>query len=385
MPTYQIRRKGRVYVAEEATYATAPGLAATDAVRHLSAQLNHSPRNRVNAPTRHVHPSQVYRRTRRQTATWSMRGELFPSGALNTLPDMDPILEHGMGGTTRNVTLATTVSASPSPTTTVFTVSSVTGLAVKDAILITIAAGAFAGKYIRWITEINTLALTIEPPLPAAPASTNTVKGCIAYKLATDLAKSLNIGHYLESHSYQGYGAVVDALKFTFDANNEVMWEASGPMQSRARNAATADPTTFTTSGTTPPSGLTGGMLVNTTEEDYIRAEVMLANAMDLDNFAGGTSQARGFFRRGKRRVEVNVDSMVSDDVSVADLAEANTPTPVLLQAGETEGSIFAVYAPLTEFEVPDDEDADETTDWKYRGEGLATIAGNDELYVAFA
>src|SRR3972149_2401676 len=142
IPVYQLGRVGRVYVAAEgaATYGTAPGFAATDAVRHLNVALNRKLRNRVNAPTRHVHPSQVYRRTRRGTAAWSLSGEFFPAGVLNPLPDHSDILEHGIG-TKTNITLSTTVSAAPAPTTTVFTVAAVTALAGGDAVLVSIAAG----------------------------------------------------------------------------------------------------------------------------------------------------------------------------------------------------------------------------------------------------
>src|SRR4051812_23613564 len=103
MPVYQHGRVGTVFVAAEASYGTAPGFAATDAIRHLNVNLGYNPRNRVDAPVRHTHPSQVYRRTRRATGQWSLRGEFYPSGTLNTLADHDEILEHGLGAKT-NVT-----------------------------------------------------------------------------------------------------------------------------------------------------------------------------------------------------------------------------------------------------------------------------------------
>ncbi|HWK09904.1 MAG TPA: phage tail tube protein [Vicinamibacterales bacterium] len=382
MPVYQLGRVGTVFVAAEAAYGTAPGLAATDAIRHLNVNLGYNPRNRVDAPVRHGHPSLVYRRTRRTTGQWSLRGEFYPSGTLNTLPDHDEILEHGLG-TKTNRALATTVASVP--TTTGATVASAGALASGDAVLITIASGGSAGKYVRFLTNVAGAALTWAPALPAAPAVGDAVKGCITYSLATALAKSLNIGHYLTSLSYQGYGAVVDQLKIQFDANNEVMWEASGPMQRRTRPAATAQPGAFTTVGATPPSGLTGGQYISGTAVDYIKAEVTIANAMDLDNFAGGTSQARGFFRRGKRKVEVNLNTMVSDDTTLIAAAEGTTDQTVLVQSGDTEGSIVAVYCPLVEFDVPDDPDDDETMEFSFKGSAKGSIAGNDELRIAVA
>jgi Phage tail tube protein len=387
MPVYQLGRVGQVYVAAEAAYGTAPGFAATDAIRHLAVNLGYNPRNRVDAPTRHTHPDLVYRRTRRATGTWSLRGEFFPSGTINTVPDHDEILEHGLGAKT-NITLATTVASGP--TTTGATVVSAAGLAVGQPVLLSIASGPSAGKYVRWLTSVAGAVLTWAPALPAAQIVGDAVKGALGYKLGVDVAgvppnKALNIGHYLTSLSYQGYGAPVEQFKIQFDANNEVMWEASGPMQRRARPAATALPGSFTTVGTTPPSGLTGGMVIGGTAEDYIKAEFTLTNGFDLDNFAGGTSQARAFFRRGKRRVEVNLGTMVSDDTTLITAAENTTDQTVLVQSGDTEGSIIAVYCPLVEFEVPENPDDDETQDWSYSGVAKATVAGNDSFYVAVA
>jgi hypothetical protein len=381
MPVYQLGRVGTVFAAAETDYGVAPGFAATDALRHLNVNLGYNPRNRVDAPTRHTHPDLVYRRTRRATGQWSMRGEFFPSGTLNTLPDHDAILEHGLGAKT-NVTLDTTLAAGATSTT--GTVASATGLAVGQPILIAMTVGA-VGNYVRWLTGVSGNDLTWAPALPGSPADGDGVKGCIGYKPATAIAKSLNIGHYLTSLSYQGYGAVVDQLKISFDANGEVMWEASGPMQRRARPAATAQPGAFTTLGTTPPSGLTGGQVINGQAVDYLKAEITLSNALDLDNFAGGTSQARGFFRRGKRRVEVSLNTMVSDDTTLIEAAENTYDNSVLVQAGDTIGSIVAVYCPIVEFDVPDDPDDDETMEWSYKGVAKGSIAGNDLVYIAIA
>ncbi len=382
-PVYQIGRVGRVYAAAEAAYGVAPGFAATDAIRHLNVALNRKFRNRVNAPTRHTHPDQVYRRTRRGTGSWSLSGEFFPSGVLNTLPDFTDILEHGIGSKT-NVILATTIAVGGAGATTGDTLTSAVGLSVGDALLFSHQDG---NKYVRFLTAVNvgTGVCTWAPALPAALTDGQAVKGCITYKPATALAKSLNIGHYLTSLSYQGYGAVVDELKFSFDANNEVMWEASGPMQKRIRNADTADPGTFTVVGTTPPSGLTGGLTFNDTVEDYIKAEFNIKNGMELDNFAAGTSLARAFYRKGKRAVSVGLDTMVSDDVTLITAAEANSDATVLVQSGDTEGSIIAIYCPIVEFEEPDDSNAEEELDWKYQGVAKATIAGNDLFYLAVA
>lgn len=381
MPSvYQIGRVGRVYMAEEATYGTAATVVAGDAVRHLSVKLSQNPRNRVASPERHTHPSQIYKFTRRETASWMWRDILYPSGTLNTLPDVEPILLNGFGSKT-NVTLSTTVSATPAPTTTVFTVASAAGLVAGDAVLVNATSG---GRQVRFITAIAGAALTVAPALSAAPASGDSVKGCITYKLATAFQKALTIAHYLTSKSYEGRGAVVETLKFSVDANEEMMLEASGPMKTRARPAQT-DPTTFTTAGTTPPSGLTASLRSGATAEEFLRASIEIANGFELDNVAAGTTNAQNAYRRGKRACKLTVDQRSSDDITIEDLAQNTTDWAGLLQQGLTEGSIIALYLPVVELEVPDDPDNEFELDHAYKGDLKASTAGNDEVSLALA
>lgn len=379
MPTYQIGRLGRVYAKAESSYNTAPTLAATDALRHLDVRLNVNPRNRVNSPERHAHPSQIYRFTRRKTADWMVRGILYPSGTLNTLPDADPILANVFGASSStNVTLSTTVNGSP--TTTSVPCVAVTGLAVGDAVLINATNG---GRQVRWITNIVSTTLTVAPALASAPTVGDSVKGCITYKLKTAIGSSLDIAHYLPNVSYEMTGCAPELLRLSFDANDEIMFEASGPAASRARPAQT-DPATFTVAGSTPPSGLTGFARFNGAAEEFLKAQFEIKNGISLDNRAFGTSVAQAMFRERKREVTFSYDTMQSDDVSLLDLAEATTDHTAIMQCGLTEGSIIAVYAPVCELEVPDDQDSDEARQHSFKGVCKGT-AGNDELYLAFA
>jgi hypothetical protein len=379
--TYQIGRVGRVYVAKQSAYGTAPTFAATDAVRHLDVKLNANPRNRVNAPDRNTHPSLLARRTRRTTADWSLGGIFFPSGTINTLPDHADILECGLGAV-NNTTLATTFSGSP--TTTTGTVASATGLAAGRAILISIAAGVNAGKYVRWLTAATSgTALVWAPALPAAPLSGDSCKGCITYSLATALPNALEIGHYLTSVSKEGAGCVVDELQLMIDANDEVRWTASGPMAERL-TAAQADPATFTVVGSTPPSGLTGTLRVGAAAYEFLKLGVTVKNAMELDNFAAGTTKAQAYYRNGVRSIEVDINAMYSSDVTLMTAAEGTTDTVLLAQVGQTEGSIIALYAPAVEFDVPDDPNADETMEHSFKGVAKGS-SGNDEFYLAVA
>lgn len=379
---YQVGRFGRIYGAQEASYGTSPVLVAGDAVRHLNVKFGQNPRNRVDSPERHSHPSLINRFTRRKTADYMISSILWPSGTLNTVPDLDFALEAVFGAKT-NVTLSTTVAASPAPTATVFTVASVTGLVVGDAVLVNATTG---GPQVRWITAINTLALTVAPALAAAPTSGDTVKGCITYKPTTALLAtgSLCFARYLTSLSFEMNGCAPDTLRLTFDANNEVMWELSGPAQKRTRPAQT-DPATFTTVGSQPPSGLTGYLRINATAEEFLTAAVEIRNNITLDNVAYGTSQAQQMYRAKKRSVTINMTTMLSNDVTILDAAEATTDTVAIIQCGLTEGNIIAMYFPTLEIETPADSDAEETTQLSYSCVAKGTGSGNNECYLALA
>jgi hypothetical protein len=378
MPTYQLGRLGRVYAAKETTYGTAPTFASTDAVRHLGVKLNYSPRNRVDSPERLAHPSQISRFTRRATGDWAIDGILYPSGTIATPPDNSDFLECGMGAVA-STAAATTIASGPS--TTGATLTSGTGMAVGRPIVINVTTGSPAtGRVVRWLTSVAGAVVAWAPALPQAPAVGDSVKQGVGYSLATALPNALRIGHYLTSINKEGAGCVVDQLKVMFDANDEVRWEASGPMQTRV-TPAQAVPGAFTTAGSAPPSGLLGGLRVGAAAYDMLKFAVTINNAMDLDNFQFGTSQAQGFFRRGKRKVEVEIGAMVSDDVTLMTAAEGTTNQVLLAQCGNVEGSIVAVYCPAVEFEVPDYPDEDETMEHGFRGVALGTL-GNDEVYI---
>jgi hypothetical protein len=159
-------RKGQLYVAAETAYGTPPTLVATHALRHLDFRASFNPLARVNSPAKKISPGVVSRFDRRGSAGASLEALIYPSGTLNTLAECDPLLEHGMG-TKSNITLATTVEASPAPTTTGCTVASATGLAKNQAVLIVVSGV----KYVRFLTNVSSAALTWAPALPSAPAA----------------------------------------------------------------------------------------------------------------------------------------------------------------------------------------------------------------------
>ena len=382
---WTLGRTGLVYVGEESAYGTAPVLGSTNAVRHQNINLPFNPRNKVASPARYTDPSLRVRYTRRQTGSFDLTALLYPSGTLGTAPECALLLKHGLGTETIK-TGSTTVSASPAPTTTGCTVASAANLAINNFIQITIAAGAYAGTYIRFLTGINSAALSWAPALPAAPATSDTVKGCVTYSLATALSKSLDITHYADNQNREQLGCVVDKIVLTLDAAGEPKIQITGPAQGYAASAQ-SKPAAFTTVGSdgSIPSGIMGGLQVNDVVLEFIKATFEITNGMALQDTAFGTSKPVTYYRKSRRQVAVSIDTMVSSQLDLYTAALATTQMAKFAQCGTAAGYIIGAYAPIVEWEVPDTPDAEETNQFAFKGTALSGSAGNGELYLGFA
>ena len=380
----QIGRKGKLFVKKEATYneTPRPTLVATDAIRHIDVGMTWDPFARVTSPEKKQSPGAVVRLDRRSTGEFSLRSALLrPSGTLNTLPEADEILEAGFGSKT-NVTLTTTVSASPAPTTTTATVASAGTLATGDGILIT-RAGI---KYVRILTNVIANALTWAPALPTAPTTGESVKGCLTYKLTTDLAISLFAAHYLSATKRSESGIGIDKLSLIFDGTEEARLTASGPAAAQETDAVQAEPAAFTTVGGNPPTGMVGDHYIDAVAVLHKTLTVDLANGLALRHSEAGVAVPTEVYRVGRREVTIKEETFAEDETEIYDLAEAGTDVSVLRQNGRTEGNILALYLPRVEFKVPDQGDDDGEVSWSFSGLALESADGmNDELRLVMA
>ena len=376
-------RYGHLYVAGESTYATSPTLLATHAMRHVDFKFSR-PTTRVDDPAKKASPGLVRQLERRTYATCVLDAILQPSGTINTLGEADALLEHGLGAK-RNVTLATTISASPVPTTTVFTLASVTGLAVGDAILIALGGS----KYVRWITGIATAEVTVAPALPSAPAGTEVVKACTTYGLASAIDDSLTLAHYRSSdtvHSTIIKGAVAEKLAFSFEQNTEGRLNVTFRAKSLVKPAPTK-PGGFTMVGTqAPPSGLSGELYVADAAYRFIRVGLEIDTGVQLREDSYGYASPEGILMTGRRAVRLKVDARLGDQAVIYDPAASANTLAIMKQTGFTEGNIIAVYAPKVLFSVPDEDSPEDVPTWSFDGRALESADGqNDEVKIAFA
>ena len=378
-----IGRKGQLYLKKEAAYGVEETLAATDALRHIDVGFAFDPFNRVTSTEKKQSPGPAIRFDRKKSAELSTLVALLrPSGTLNTLPEIDPLLEAGFGKLT-NRTESTTVLAAPAPTTTTATVASAGALAVGDAILINIVGQANT-PFVRILTVVAGAALTWAPALPVPPATGDTVKGGVTYQLTTDLAISLTIAHYLTGFQRELLGAGINQMAVSVDPNEEPRLTVSGPAKDQLTGTAQAQPGAFTTVGGNPPSGLVGELLIDDTAYLFKTLEVSLANGLAVRNSEYGVNGATELYRQGRREITVSLDAFAETEATLYDKAEAGTNVSILKQTGRVEGNIVAVYLPKVEFKVPEMDDGDEEVSWSFDAMALETAdAKNDELTLA--
>lgn len=371
----QIGRTGQVYAKENAgTYGDAVVFAATDAVKHL----NFVPRkslNRSNSLERKGTPGLADRFSRHIEAGYTLEAYLSPSGTIQTAPNARVLLKHGFG-TERVGTLTTTVVAG-SGLVGGAELTSVTGLAAGDMVLITCTGGATPGRYARVITSLAGADVTWAPDLPQAPADLDTVKQGVTYRLANTLpAGGFNIGRYLESLNWELKGAVVEKLSLMFDGNDECKFAASGPAQDLEKPAQ-AKPGAFTTVGS-PVTGISGYLYKDDTAIKAVKFNFEINNIEELINDSFGADRAEDHYRGGRRDITVSLEQRLLSSADLYDLAATPTDLSIMAQAGKTEGRIVAVYAPRVELDIPEVPDDDGAIKPSYKGVCKETLAGLD-------
>jgi hypothetical protein len=385
-----IGRLGQLYVKTEgaANYGVSPTLASTDAARHLEVDLTYDPLNLTDATDRWPTPGLRRRVVHKTTAGFDLKSMLmWPSGALGTRPESDVLLTNALGASQAITPLSTTVTAGTTPSTTQFTAAAVTGLvAGRSWVLINIASLGI--NCARLVTAIATNLLTVAPALPAAPATSDTVKSGVDYYLATNPASAFTLAHYLgqnagtspQSFNREINGAIVEKASFMFDANGEPMMSLSGPGKTQTSPAQT-QPGSFTTVGTAIPSGILGSLRVGAAAYPFLKASVQVQNGMTVRNTEYGKSSAESFYRNGRRSITVSADVYVEDRTIIYDNALTTTPVSLLLQIGTAAGQTWGLYLPQVEFDVPSTPDSEKELIWSLKGTALE-VSGNDAFYL---
>ncbi len=377
----ELGRLGRLYAGLHSSYGDAPSPASTDALRHIMFLASGDPTNRRNSPEKQASPFHHVRFDGRVGASLRQLTSLLrPSGTLNTLPEASEIFEHVFGSKT-NVTLSTTVASSP--TTTGATLTSATGLAVNDMLLITCQDGV---KRARRITAVNTgTGVTVwAPALPDAPATGAAVKAGVTYKVTAANATALWFAHYAlkTDNSTAGLARLLDGFaaerfSLSLDATDEAQFTISGPARQLITGGSVpSKPAAFTSVGGNPAPGWQTELYIGSSLQKFLKASIEISTGMRLrNNEAGGGSsnKATEAYRATRMEISVGLDARVEDETIIYDNAEAGTNVSTFLQLGFTEGKVWAIAMPQVEYKVPDTGDEDEETNWPFRGMALGS------------
>jgi hypothetical protein len=385
-----IGRTGQRYVKTEgqANYGVSPTLGATDAVRVLEIDLAYNPNQRTNAMDRNLTPGVRRRQSHKTVAGFNLkRMAMWPSGTLGTPPESDVLLTNALGAKQAIAPLSTTVTAGTVPSTTQMTLAAVTGL-VANRSWVEINIASLGINCVRFVTAIATNLITVAPPLPTAPATSDTVKSGVDYYPATNPASAFTVADYLtvgagsspQTFSREVNGCIVESMGFTFDPNNEPEMSFAGPGKTQP-DSAQAQPGAFTTVGTVIPPGTEGSLRIGSTAVPFLKASIQLTNGMKLRNTEYGSKSATGFWRAGRRSVVVSIDMYAEDRTVVYDNAISAAGLSALFQLGTTEGKQWGLYLPKMEFDVPSTPDPESEIIWTMKAVALETN-GNDELYL---
>lgn len=385
--TIEVGALEQSYAKVETSYAldAATGgetLSATDGIRHLDLSLT-SKKNREASPQKRGTPDEAQSMARRQSQAFNLASIMWePSGTIGTISNIGKFFQAAMGA--KHVIsggLTTTVSASPSPTTTGFTVASATGLAVGDLFAVVTSNGTEVSR----VKTLATAAITCDA-LSAAPASGAAFLSGITYQLASTLATTLAIYKYYNAggHSQAVFGAVVDQFTVAFDGTKEVLASFSGPAGRYADatfGTVQSKPGSHTTVGA-GASGLVGNFYVDGNAFLVIAAKIQGNNALGLRNKELGTQWASGVAgRTNNRKIKVSV-TFYLEDTRLISMANAVTRGVLRLIVGSASGSIVAALMPSVEFEIPDI--GGEIGPKEVTVEGMAyAVNGNDALYLA--
>lgn len=117
-------------------------------------------------------------------AEWE--GYAIPSGTISTAPDVDTDLTSG-GWNKVDGGGSTTIAASPSSTTTTLEVADASSIAANTFVVVNNASDG--ADYLRFVTasDLGTPGqLTVTPPLPFTPATSDTVKEGVTYNVDDD-------------------------------------------------------------------------------------------------------------------------------------------------------------------------------------------------------
>jgi hypothetical protein len=368
------------YIKQETAYNVTPAdaLAGSDGVRHLELSIE-SKKNREPSPEKRGTPDVSQMLPRRQSTNWDLSSIMWePSGTIGTISNVGKLLTGGFGSS-HTANLVTTIASGASATGA--TLTSGTGLAVGDIVVVTMPAGH------REITRLKTVAGAVVTwdALSVSPSVSAAVISGLTYLLTNNITHSFAIYKYYNAGNFKqaAYGSVVNRIQARFHGMGEVMLGLNGPSANYADTTfgtVQAKPGTHVTVGA-PASGLVGNFYVDGNSFLVISAEATIENNIELRNKELGTAFATGIAGRADLRVVRVQVTFYMEDTRLFTMGNAASTTGVLrCVVGDTNGSIVGMVCPKVEFERPAIGNEIGPKEVTIEGMALAT-SGNDQVF----
>lgn len=213
--------EGQVFVTTETAYGTAVAASAAEAVRFKSLAR---PYTRTQNP---VEEKSAHRGVEAMiegpnSGEFTLETYLRPSGTAGVVPRLDALLQTIFPDV--NSPSADTIESSPTPAIGQYDMGDASDLLADDMQLVPLSAG---GRVVRIVTQSDPT-ITVSPPLPTAPAGTETPAASKIYRLETRPTASVTIGFKGTNYGEWFTGAVANALTISGGGGSEPMLSMSG-------------------------------------------------------------------------------------------------------------------------------------------------------------
>lgn len=304
---------------------------------------------------------------------------------VSATPVGTPVLENifrGVMGDVAPVDINTTV-ADVAATTTVFDLTSATGLQVGDPISVDIGGTT----EMRPISAIATDEVTVNIPFSSAPSDTAVAKVRI-YRLANAL-NFYTIVNWLRdetdtdsSYSLKTLDSRIGELEINFN-ENPIQLTVRGMSASTLRASIPSIPSLPTFTDVAQARNF-GNVWVDTSQLVAYEMVLRINNNLARSPVAIGTVSS-DFIIANQRLIDFDMTLDAETVSNVARLAESEAKTTVQVfgHTGDDEGLLFGFNMPRATLAQNDYDKGSETPRLSFNGSQAFTAAGNDELVIA--
>ena len=389
MACYISSRNNRYYAAVEDTYGTVAAVTAAQRFSGLwldAVQEHERPRRRDKTGTRTYQgiTGELRKKTR-----FSLKTYLYNRDAGDAPPRYGALIEGALGGAPRTVAGGAALTSASGVN---LSFAQAHGLSFGDAITV--------GGDLRLVAAVTDAQnVVLSAPLTAAAQAGDVTGATVSYSPAAQLKGVSLYDYWTPETAVQRVlrGSAVDVMEMKVNADfHEFTFQgqAADLVDNKSFVSGMGGLTAFPAEPVLEPlsdgpvPGHLGQAWIGTGPEQMltlVEARVRIKNNVDFRNRDFGSLAPRCLVA-GDREVSVDLelygqDRAVFDEIYQA--ARQRSAIPLMIQMGETQGALCAVYLPALVPAVPELLDGEERLRWRLRG-STAQGTEEDEVHVAF-